>query len=105
MLVFILVNMGLECSSLRSRFDRYRLVARHITIPPNEIDLLREEFCDLPGSMLDKLKSVHSEVFLEEVHWGRLLVFLHFAEQVELTEEEWAQLFDFLVPILIWIGV
>ena len=103
-LVFILVNMGLECSSLRSRFDRYRLVARNITVPPSKIDLLREKFCDLPGSMLDKLKSLHSELFLEEVHWGRLLIFLRFAEQVELTEEEWAQLFDFLVPILIRIG-
>ena len=54
--------------------------------------------------MLDKLKSVYIELFLDEVHWGRLLVFLRFAEQVELTEEEWAQLFDFLVPILIRIG-
>ena len=104
MLVFILVNMGLECSSLRSRFDCDRLVARNITIPPSKIDLLREKFCNLPGAMLDKLKSLYSELFLEEVYWGRLLVFLRFAEQVELTEKEWAQLFDFLVPILIWIG-
>ena len=103
-LVFILVNMGLECSSLRSRFDRYRLVGRNITMPPSKIHLLREKFCDLPGSMLDKLKSPYSELFLEEVHWGRLLVFLHFADQVDLTEEEWVQLFDFLVPILIRIG-
>ena len=54
--------------------------------------------------MLDKLKSLYLELFLEEVHWGRLLVFLRFAEQVELTKEECAQLFDFLVSILIRIG-
>ena len=28
------------------------------------------------------------------------MVFLNFAEQLELTEEEWEQLFDFLVPTL-----
>ena len=28
------------------------------------------------------------------------MVFLYFAEKLELTEEEWEQLFDFLVPIL-----
>ena len=26
------------------------------------------------------------------------MVFLNFAEQLDLTEEEWEQLFDFLVP-------
>ena len=49
--------------------------------------------------MLVKLKSLHSEVFTE-VHWGRLLVFLNFVEHLGLTEEEWKQLFDFLVPTL-----
>ena len=28
------------------------------------------------------------------------MVFLNFAEQVELTEEDWEQLFDFLVATL-----
>ena len=28
------------------------------------------------------------------------MVFLNFAEQLELTAEEWEQLFDFLVPTL-----
>ena len=32
------------------------------------------------------------------------MVFLYFAEKLELTEEEWEQLFDFLVPILTQIG-
>ena len=28
------------------------------------------------------------------------MVFLNFSEQLDLTEEEWEQLFDFLVPTL-----
>ena len=28
------------------------------------------------------------------------MVFLNFAEQLDLTKEEWEQLFDFLVPTL-----
>ena len=68
-------------------------------MPSNEITSLRKQFCELPGSMLDKLKYLHSEVFTE-AHWGRLLVFLNFVEQLGLTDEEWEQLFDFLVPTL-----
>ena len=49
--------------------------------------------------MLDKLKALHSEVF-SKVNWGRLVVFLSFAETLGLTKEEWEQLFDFLVPTL-----
>ena len=33
------------------------------------------------------------------------MVFLYFAEKLELTEDEWEQLFDFLVPILTQIHV
>ena len=87
--------MGQTLSILRARFYFYRLVARNM--PSNEITALREKFCELPGSMLDKLKRLHSEVFTE-VHWGRLLVFLNFVEQLGLTDEEWEQLFHFLVP-------
>ena len=68
-------------------------------MPSTETTSFREEFCELPGSMFDKLKALHSEVFTE-VHWGRLLVFLNFVEQLGLTDEEWEQLFDFLVPTL-----
>ena len=68
-------------------------------MPSNEITSLTAQFCEFPGSMLNKLKCLHSEVFTE-VHWGRLLVFLNFVEQLGLTEEEWEQLFDFLVPTL-----
>ena len=60
---------------------------------------LREKFCELPGSMLDKLKALHSEVF-SKINWGRLVVFLNFVETLGLTDEEWDQLFDFLVPTL-----
>ena len=82
---------------LRIKFYIFRLIAR--IIPSNEITALREQFCELPGSMLDKLKRLHSEVFTE-IHWGRLVVFLNFVEQLGLTDEEWEQLFDFLVPTL-----
>ena len=93
----IRVNMDLTLSVLRIDFYLYRLIARNM--PLSEISSLGETFCELPGSMLDKLKRLHSEVFTE-VHWGRLLEFLNFVEQLGLTDEEWEQLFDFLVPTL-----
>ena len=68
-------------------------------MPSNEVTSLRAQFCELPGSMLDKLKRLYSEAFTE-VHWGRLLVFFNFVEQLGLTDEAWEQLFDFLVPAL-----
>ena len=93
------VNMALSMSLLRNDFYRYRFIAKILIEPLNEITSLREKFCELPGSMLDKLKALHSEVF-SKVNWGRLAVFLSFAETLSLTEEEWEQLFDFLVPTL-----
>ena len=93
----IRVNMDLTLSMLRIDFYRYRLIARNMSL--SEISPLGEKFCELPGSMLDKLKRLHSEVFTE-VHWGRLLVFLNFVETLGLTDEEWEQLFDFLLPTL-----
>ena len=97
----IRVNMDITLSMLRIDFYLYRLIARNMTL--SEITALGEKLCELPGSMLDKLKCLHSEVFTE-VHWGRLLVFLNFVETLGLTHEEWKQLFDFLVPTLsqIW---
>ena len=94
---YLHVNMVLTLSVLRIKFYLFRLIARNML--SSEITALREQFCELPGSMLDKLKRLHSEVFTE-IHWGRLLVFLNFAEQLGLTDEEWEQLFDFLVPTL-----
>ena len=49
--------------------------------------------------MLDKLKVLHTEVF-SVVNWGRLVVFLNFAEKLGMNEEEWEQLFHFLLPNL-----
>ena len=59
----IRVNMDLTLSVLRSDFYLYRLIARNM--PLSEISSLGETFCELPGSMLDKLKRLHSEVFTE----------------------------------------
>ena len=69
--------MGLTLSALRLRFYFYCLVARNILSSDNAS--LAETFCKLPGSTLDKLKRLHSEVFTK-VHWGRLLVFLNFVQ-------------------------
>ena len=93
----IRVNMDRTLSVLPIDFYLYRLISRNMSL--SEISSLGETFCELPGSMLDKLKRLHSEVFTE-VHWGRLLVFLNFVEQLGLTDEEWEQLFDLLVPTL-----
>ena len=83
----------------RNLFNCWRFLARNLITPTSEIVLLKEAFCGLPGTKLSKLKNLHSQVFTK-IHWGRLMVFLNFAEQLELTEEEWEQLFDFLVPTL-----
>ena len=85
--------MALTLSMLQIDFYRYRLIARNV--PSSEISSLREKFCELPGSMLDKLKALHSEVFSTD-WWS----FLNFVETLGLTDEEWEQLFDFLVPTL-----
>ena len=63
------------------------MIARAIVPPWKEITSLKKTFCDLPGSTISKLKELHSEVFLK-VNLGRLLVFLKFAEDLELTQEE-----------------
>ena len=55
--------MGLTLSVLRIDFCWYRLKARNLIIPSNEITSLREKFCELPGSMLDKLKPPFRSIF------------------------------------------
>ena len=65
----------------------------------SEIVLLKEAFFGLTGTKLSNLKNLHSEVFTK-IHWGRLMVLLNFAEQLDLSVEEWEQLFDFLVSTL-----
>ena len=63
------------------------MIARAIVPPSKEITSLKETFCNLSASTISKLKELHSEVFLK-VTLGRLLVFLKFAEDLELTQEE-----------------
>ena len=63
------------------------MIARAIVPPSKEITSLKKTFCDLSGSTISKLKVLYSEVFLK-VTLGRLLVFLKFAEDLELTQEE-----------------
>ena len=84
------------------------MIARDIVPPPlkrnnvsQEITSLKKTFCDLPGSKISKLKELHSEVFLK-VNLGRLLVFLKFAEDLELTQEEWGQLYAVIYPAVIY---
>ena len=74
-------------SFIRIKFNHYRMIARAIVPPSKEITSLKKTFCDLSGSTISKLKEPHSEVFLK-VTLGRLLVFLKFAEDLELTQEE-----------------
>ena len=95
--VFILVKMGLSLSLLRVKFSWYRSKAKNLTISTSEMEKLKETFFKLPGSNLKKLKPLHSELF-SKVNWGRLVLFLSFADQLGLTEEEWELLFHFLIP-------
>ena len=83
--------MGTIQSVIRIKLNHYRMIARAIVPPSKEITSLKKTFCDLPGSTISKLKELHAEVFLK-VNLGRLLVFLKFAEDLELTREEWGQL-------------
>ena len=92
MFVSVLVKMGLSLSLLRIDFPLYRAQAKTLKVSSSEMEMLQQKFKDLPGSSLEKLKKLHSE--------GRLVVFLNFADQLGLTEEEWELLFNFLVPTL-----
>ena len=99
MFVSVFVKMGLSLSLLRVDFSLYRAQAKTLKVSSSEMEMLRQKVKDMPGSSLEKLKKLHSEVF-SKVNWGRLVVFLNFADQVELTEEQWELLFNFLVPTL-----
>ena len=77
------------------------MIARDIVPSSKEIMSLKKTFCVLPGSTISKLKDLHSEVFLK-VNLGRLLVSLKFAEDLELTQEEWGQLYAVIYPTLIY---
>ena len=86
--VSVLVKMGLSLSLLRVEFSLYRAQAKTLKVTSSEMEELQQKVKDLPGSSLEKLKELHSEVFTK-VNWGRLVVFLNFADQLGLTEEEW----------------
>ena len=79
------------------------MIARAMVPPSKEITSLKKTFCDIPGSTTSKLKELHSEVFLK-VNLGTLLVFLKFAEDLELTQEEWRQLYAVIYPTLSNLG-
>ena len=72
----------------------YLAQAKTLKVSSSEMEELKQKFEDLPGSSVEKLKDFHSEVFLK-VSWGRLVVFLNFADQLGLTEEEWKLLLFF----------
>ena len=93
--------MGIIQSFIRIKLNYYRMIARVIVSPSKEIMFLKKTFCDLPGSTISKLKELHSEVFLK-VNLGRHLVFLKLAEDLELTQEEWGQLYAVSYPTLIY---
>ena len=93
--------MGIIQSFIRIKFNHHRMMARAIVPPSEEITSLKKTFCDLPGSTISKLKELHSEVFLK-VNLGRPLVFLKFAEDLELTQEEWGQLYALIYATLIY---
>ena len=99
MFVLILVKMGLSLSLLRVKFSWYRSTAKNLSISTSAMEKLKENFFKLPSSNLEKLKQLHSELF-SKVNWGRLVVFLNFADHLGLTEEEWELLFHLLVPTL-----
>ena len=99
-LVFNLVKIGLSLSLLRVEFSWYRSKSKILTISTSDMETLKKNFFfKRQGTHLEKLKQLHSELF-SKVNWGRLVVFLNFADQLGLTEEEWELLFHLLVPTL-----
>ena len=91
--------MRLSLSFLRVEFSLYRAQSKTLKVSSSEMKELKKTLKDLPGSSLEKLKELNSEAF-SKVNWRRLVVFLNFADQLGLSEEEWELLFHFLVPTL-----
>ena len=56
MFVSVLVKMRLSLSLPWIDFSLYR-------VSSSEMEMLQQKFKDLPGSSLEKLKKLHSEVF------------------------------------------
>ena len=61
---------------------------------------LKESFCGQPGTEFSKLKNLQFKLSLQENSLRKIDSVSNFAEALELTEEEWKQLFNFLVPTL-----
>ena len=55
-----------------SRLFSVRAQAKTLKVSSSEMEVLQQKFKDLPGSSLQKLKELCSEVFLK-VNWGRLV--------------------------------
>ena len=62
--------MGLSLSLLQVKFSWYRLQAKNLTISTSAMEKFKEDFFKVPGSNLEKLKQLHSELF-SNVNWGR----------------------------------
>ena len=90
--------MGIIQSFIRIKLYYYRMIAKVIVPPSNEIMALKKTFCDLPGSTISKLKELNSNVFLK-VNLGRLLVFLKFAEDLELTQKNGDNYMLLFIPL------
>ena len=90
--------MGLTLSLLRVDFSLYLVQTKTLKVSSSEVEELKQKFEELPGSSLEKLKELHSEIF-SKVNWGRLVVFFNFADQLGLTEKEWELLLFFSCPL------
>ena len=68
MCLSLLVKMGLSLALLRVDFSLYRAQAKKLKVSSSEMEMLQQKVKDLPGSSLEKLKNLHSEVF-SKVNW------------------------------------
>ena len=91
--------MGIIQSFIRIKFNHYCMIARAIVPPSKGITSLKKNILRPSRVNNFKLKELHSEIFLK-VNLGRLLVFLKFAEDLELTQEERGQLYAVIYPTL-----
>ena len=85
--IIIYFSLSYDREGHSSPFERNNVSQENILRPPRVNNF--------------KMKELHSEVFLK-VNLGRLLVFLKFAEDLELTQEEWGQLYAVIYPTLIY---
>ena len=91
------VNMGSFYSILnRVYFDILRTIARNIHFNINWSTMVREfEHNVVPNKKVKTLILIFAEVNTK-YNLGRLLACLRYAEELQLTEREWEQLFRYL---------